>query len=176
MPRGVHMKEKWADPAFRATRAAVVAENGRKSADKRSKPKIDIECETCGQHFFVNAYRAEHNRPRWCSKDCMVVWQRTQTGPKSPKWQGGTKRHSRGYVLECCPEHPRADRSGYVLQHILVVERHLGHPIPTGYEVHHKDEVRDNNILSNLEVLTPKEHRSRHILQRDPATGRLLSR
>jgi hypothetical protein len=62
----------------------------------------------------------------------------------------------------------RIMRDGYVqltrgphkgrLQHIVVMEAFLGHPIPPGHDVHHVDRNRQNNDLSNLQLLTRREH------------------
>lgn len=35
-------------------------------------------------------------------------------------------------------------------------------PIPEGFEVHHKDENRENNNIENLEALTVSDHRREH--------------
>ena len=45
--------------------------------------------------------------------------------------------------------------------HQAVWEFHNGE-IPKGHYVHHKDGDRGNNIISNLEVITPKEHNQHH--------------
>lgn len=34
--------------------------------------------------------------------------------------------------------------------------------IPKGYQIHHKDENKDNNDISNLELLSASEHAKRH--------------
>lgn len=41
--------------------------------------------------------------------------------------------------------------------HRYMWEKYCGE-IPKGYEVHHKDEDKDNNEISNLELLTKKKH------------------
>lgn len=50
--------------------------------------------------------------------------------------------------------------------HVEVWEFYNG-PTPAGYHVHHKDEDRTNNQLSNLEALPGEEHISLHMSQPD---------
>lgn len=47
----------------------------------------------------------------------------------------------------------------YTRLHNLVAEAFLGE-IPVGYHVHHKDNNKQNNVVSNLEIIHPKEHRA----------------
>lgn len=42
--------------------------------------------------------------------------------------------------------------------HVLVAEHFIG-DIPKGYHVHHIDDNKQNNTVSNLEIIHPKQHR-----------------
>jgi len=44
------------------------------------------------------------------------------------------------------------------------MEQHLGRRLETGEAVHHKDEDRANNDLSNLQLMTKGEHSRLHRL------------
>jgi hypothetical protein len=57
-----------------------------------------------------------------------------------------------GYRRAYSPAHSRADRQGYVYEHILVAERALGKPLPLGAEVHHVDENGLNNENRNIVI------------------------
>lgn len=55
-------------------------------------------------------------------------------------------------------------------RHRIVIEEHLGRPLRSDEHIHHKSgNVRDNRI-ENLEILSNREHRLRHIEQ-DRARG-----
>ena len=64
-----------------------------------------------------------------------------------------------GYVLCYKPEHPKASpNNGYVKRATLVWEEANKKPVPSGYQIHHKDNNRSNDIPSNLDALTSSDH------------------
>ena len=64
----------------------------------------------------------------------------------------GRMLDKRGYVLAMSKGHPRANRDGYVWEHIRVVERALGKYLPSTAIVHHMDGNPSNNAPKNLVV------------------------
>src|ERR1035441_808049 len=64
---------------------------------------------------------------------------------------------TKGYVLDYRPKHPNA-RTGYVMRDRLVMEEMLGRLLTANEIVHHRDENKENNALSNLELLTTTAH------------------
>jgi hypothetical protein len=78
-------------------------------------------------------------------------------GSASPRWKGGRKISSQGYVLIYAPVHPKAD-AGYVREHVLVAERSLGRYLPDGAVVHHANEDRTDNRPENLVICDRAYH------------------
>lgn len=66
-----------------------------------------------------------------------------------------------GYVRVRLPEHPRADKSGMVLEHLVVMEASLGRPLDwsLGEQVHHVNGVKNDNRPENLELWVTSQPR-----------------
>ena len=62
-----------------------------------------------------------------------------------------------GYVLLYYPEHPRAQKHGYVPRSRLVMENMLGRYLSEDETVWHKDRVRDNDAPDNLTLEAPRK-------------------
>ena len=78
-------------------------------------------------------------------------------------WKGGHIKTSKGYVLVHDPLNIMRDKRGYVLQHRLVMARHLGRPLARTEVVHHIDDNKENNDISNLVLFSNQaEHIAHH--------------
>lgn len=83
-------------------------------------------------------------------------------GPRNSNWRGGRTISPAGYVLLRAPEHPRA-KNGYVFEHVLVVERALGHHFSSTADIHHRNEIKGDNWPENLVACESKSyHRLLH--------------
>ena len=56
----------------------------------------------------------------------------------------------KGYKKILDFSHPRADCKGYVFEHIVVMEKHLGRSLNKSEVIHHIDKDKGNNNITNL--------------------------
>jgi hypothetical protein len=80
------------------------------------------------------------------------------TGPGNSNWRGGQVRLE-GYVMVRAPEHPNALKSGYIMEHRMVMSEVLGRPLEPGEYVHHRNGDKADNRAENLELMVRNPHR-----------------
>lgn len=85
-----------------------------------------------------------------------------QSGENGSGWRGGKKKTSKGYVQILAKGHPRADRNGYVMEHILVWEEATGSAIPNGFCIHHLNGDKADNRIENLCMMLHSAHTVLH--------------
>ena len=109
------------------------------------------KCNFCGNDY-------EGYGERYCGRSCanqdlrrMGILYSFPKGKHPPCWKGGVMK-SNGYLYFYRPQHPSATKAGYVYEHRLVMEKSLGRRLKSNEFVHHKNGVKDDNRIKNLEL------------------------
>ena len=135
---------------------------------------VHCKCDYCGNTFKRSLTGIRKNQ--FCSRGCYSQWlsvtrkghpvsketrekiRKSKLGSKNNFWKGGRVKTEKGYVLIYKPEHPYAKSKAYVLEHRLVMEKHLGRYLNPDELVHHKNGISDDNRIENLELVTFGQH------------------
>lgn len=113
-------------------------------------------------------YGISYQRVQQIGRKAGIPPRKPQTGENNPRWKGGRKRTSKGYILAYCPGHPRANSRHRVPEHILMAESRIGRLLADDEIVHHINGRRDDNRPENLRVMTQAEHACLHHRRHEP--------
>ena len=75
------------------------------------------------------------------------------------RWNGGKFLSTSGYYRIYKPDHHRADKRGYVYEHIVIWEEANGRKLRKDEMVHHLNGIKIDNRPLNLLALRKEEHR-----------------
>lgn len=70
--------------------------------------------------------------------------------PKREK--NGIWKDSYGYIMTWSKDHPNRHVNGTIPMHKLIMSQHLGRPLTKNESVHHKNGIKDDNRIENLEL------------------------
>ena len=155
-----------------------------KIATETDPDYLNCTCPICGTKFHLKPYAAKKFKTHTCSPECLETLRRNYMvgennhqyglrGELNASWEGGRFVTNHGYVKLYMPDHPFSSPTGYILEHRYVAEQYLLNDensieingkryLSPNYIVHHIDENKQNNDVSNLMVLTLSEHQTLH--------------
>ncbi|MGF0262476.1 HNH endonuclease signature motif containing protein [Rhodococcus ruber] len=134
--------------------------NGASKKGAGAGPRVthEFNCAVCGKYCRVYRSPSAQN-PVTCSVRCTGLNQR---GSLNPSFTGGTHIGDNGYVRILRPTHPGADSRGYVYEHRLVMEEHLGRYLQPGEVVHHINRNKTDNRIDNLGLFASQSEHMKH--------------
>lgn len=123
----------------------------------RGHPYIFSKCPVCGVERWIT-YRGNKSNPYQRCQKCSAV---NASGEKHWNWKGGRIKHSEGYIdIKLHTNdfyYPMANKSGYVAEHRLVMAKSLNRCLLPWEVVHHKNGIREDNRIENLELLPTRK-------------------
>lgn len=132
-------------------------ELGYKSKNKTKH--IWLACLDCGKERWVQIKHGTEPITKRC-RSCV------NKGSNNPIWKGGRIKHYEGYVqILLQPDDfffSMANKGHYVMEHRLVMAKHLGRCLHRWEIVHHKNGIRDDNRIENLELTSNGSHSLAH--------------
>lgn len=127
-------------------------------------------CIDCGKERWERLYGDIPKYLRCYS--CNMLKRRNRRGENHPQWKGGRLKTEQGYIeVLLQPDdffYPMAKKDGYVLEHRLIVAKHLGRCLQPWERVHHKGiryigiENKSDNLIDNLKLTTAGSHSREH--------------
>lgn len=138
-------------------RAAELARDGKNVDEIRDELRISLR--TAWRYLRIAGVRPAPRKQHDASDS---DWRRSVSLVMSE-----SKRMTRfGYVAMYLPMHPNANTRGEVLEHRLVMERELGRLLQEDELVHHVNEVKTDNRVANLQVVSIAQHQRIHASRR----------
>ena len=153
----------------------TVLSKAKSKIKSKSKTKFSMwlcRCE-CGVQRIVMGTSLEGGHTKSCG--CLKVEQmRQRIGAKNPRWKGGIKITHDGYVKIRNMDYPGAKFPNMTAEHIIVMARSLNRPMWPGETVHHKNGVRSDNRLENLELWSSNHPAGQRVLDKVAWAKQLL--
>ena len=116
--------------------------------NKRAREKGKHPCSICEKIVWRN------------SKMCNSCANKLVNNPKKYPNTRGRIKVAGGYLQILKPEHHRANKSGYVLEHIYIWEESNQKQLPLGWIIHHLNGIKNDNRPRNLVALPNKKHKN----------------
>ena len=148
--------------------------------------RYDMECIVCGKIRQISKHSYDNGYGKYCSKKCYHFDAKTRPDlvKKRFRWEKGCTPWNKNLTKETDERvrkagenkkgvnHPRYKekikaRGGYLkilhngkrmFEHRYVMEKHLKRKLESREEVHHKNGIKDNNRLENLELVIKEKH------------------
>ncbi len=118
----------------------------------KGRKKYECICFEC-KKVFLNVKR----KRKFCSHKCAA------SKDNNGRWNGGKSFPSDGYILIKVYDHPFRHANNYVLEHRLIMEKHLGRFLTEEECVHHINNIKTDNRIENLLLCcTTSEHSKLH--------------
>lgn len=127
---------------------------------------IWLACVNCGTEHWVLLSNTERGG---FTGRCEACAMKGKFGAAHPRWKGGRHKDKNGYIIvSILPDdffYPMAPQNNRILEHRLVMAKHLGRCLQSWEIVHHKGGVaKDDNRIEGLQLVSDDRHKQITIL------------
>lgn len=117
------------------------------SGRTKVKPAAMYLCKCdCGKEKIIRASHITYGVTRSCGCLFLETVKTVNSGENNVRWRGGVTKTPDGYMLYTAGPHKKR------LVHRVIMENKLGRPISREESVHHKNGIRHDNRIENLEL------------------------
>lgn len=127
-----------------------------------------MACPGCSHPRWVRIMKGRPTNPR--CKHCTSRYT-AHHGKEHYNWKGGRYTNPDGYVVVVIDpsdfyypmaKTPTGNRLSYVLEHRLIMAQHLGRCLQPWEHIHHKNGIKGDNRIENLELALNGQHHVAH--------------
>lgn len=125
---------------------------------KLTQKNTETTCKYCNKEL---PERKPSEKGLFCNRRCYFLW-------KKGVLLGARKERVliSNYYYIMNPAHERANKKGYIPEHVAIMEELIGRHLNPEEIVHHIDHNSLNNNLDNLQLMTAHDHLSYHAKQK----------
>ena len=142
--------------------------HGKEIGHKWDGKFIWTACIGCGKERWVALLKNGDTKTKRCHS-CAAKYYKlgvNTRGVNNVNWKGGRRVDAKGYIaVKVYPDdffYPMATSWGYIQEHRLVMAKHLGRCLNRFEVVHHKNGIKYDNRIENLELSTNAAHITDH--------------
>lgn len=128
---------------------------GRPANERKHGARFVVKC-SCGNEKIVRSQHLRNGTTKSCG--CLRAELLSRVGEKHPNWKGGKSLNADGY-FKLNLQGPNFRR----FEHRVVMEAFLGRELRPDETVHHKNGIKTDNRIENLELKCSSHGRGQEI-------------
>ena len=123
---------------------------------------VKTKCDFCGKSIEKTTEKFNRSKRHFCDNICSAkafkgvnasgFFKKGNIEGRCINYKDG-KQRANGYIMVLSHKHPHRTKKGYVYEHRLVMEKHLGRYLGKCEVIHHIDGDKLNNSINNLMLL-----------------------